>query len=185
MSGVKRWDYGYTDDGFGGARYLGLIEKPDGKLVHASDYDRDTQELRRDNAQLQFALEQETAAYIKLESERDELRAKVEAMRACGWVRAADQEMICSHIGVASKGDSYELAREKLASLIEWNVQVATDPSVNGGKMLVPIDLLCKVVRGDPSLGANARLLVDAWGAMAEIRTMISGAPSAALQAKP
>lgn len=46
MSGVKRYDYGYKDDGFGGSRYLGLIEKPDGKLVLASDYDRDTQALR-------------------------------------------------------------------------------------------------------------------------------------------
>ncbi len=39
MSDVKRYDYGYKDDGCGGDRYLGLIEKPDGALVRHSDYD--------------------------------------------------------------------------------------------------------------------------------------------------
>lgn len=38
----------------------------------------------------------------------------------------------------------------------------------------VPVELLCRVVRGDPSLGANAFILVDAWKAMAEIRKMIA-----------
>lgn len=34
---VKRYDYGYVDDG-NGNRYLGLIEKPDGNLVKHEDY---------------------------------------------------------------------------------------------------------------------------------------------------
>lgn len=38
MSEVKRYDYGYKDNDCGGARYLGLIEKPDGALVRHSDY---------------------------------------------------------------------------------------------------------------------------------------------------
>lgn len=37
MSEVKRYDYGYVDDG-NGARYLGLIEKTEGKLVRHDDY---------------------------------------------------------------------------------------------------------------------------------------------------
>lgn len=45
MSKIDRYDYGYTDDGFGGARYLGLIAKPEGKLVRFSDYDRDMRAL--------------------------------------------------------------------------------------------------------------------------------------------
>lgn len=34
---VKRYGYGYVDDG-NGNRYLGLIEKPDGNLVKHEDY---------------------------------------------------------------------------------------------------------------------------------------------------
>lgn len=36
---VKRYDYGYTDDGHGGGRYLGLIPKHDGKLVRYEAYE--------------------------------------------------------------------------------------------------------------------------------------------------
>ena len=35
---VKRYSYGYVDDG-NGNRYLGLIEKPDGNLVKHEDYE--------------------------------------------------------------------------------------------------------------------------------------------------
>ena len=35
---VKRYSYGYVDDG-NGNRYLGLIEKPDGNLVKHDDYE--------------------------------------------------------------------------------------------------------------------------------------------------
>lgn len=85
MNDIKRYDYGYTDDGFGGARYLGLIEKPDGKLVRASDYDRLEQECER----LKSIYEEDTrrltgvnALADDLKAERDELRAQVDAMRA-------------------------------------------------------------------------------------------------------
>lgn len=56
-----------------------------------------------------------------------------------GWVRAIDEEMVCAHLGVASANDSYETAKRKLAILIAWHVQVATDPAVNGGYQLVKI----------------------------------------------
>ncbi len=32
IAGLKRYTYGYTDDGFGVARHLGTIEKPDGRF---------------------------------------------------------------------------------------------------------------------------------------------------------
>ncbi len=35
---VRRYDYGYVDDG-NGSRYLGLIERDTGKLVRHDDYD--------------------------------------------------------------------------------------------------------------------------------------------------
>ena len=57
-----------------------------------------------------------------------------------GWLRAVDEAMVCSHLGVADASDSYEVAKKKLNDLICWNVQVATDPSVNGGRQLVPVE---------------------------------------------
>ncbi|WP_285259209.1 hypothetical protein [Halopseudomonas bauzanensis] len=36
---VNRYDYGYTDDGCGGGRYLGLIPRHNGKLVRYKDYE--------------------------------------------------------------------------------------------------------------------------------------------------
>ena len=55
-----------------------------------------------------------------------------------GWVRAADEEMLCAHIGVANLSDSYASAKAKLKTLIDWHVAVATDPAVNGGLSLQP-----------------------------------------------
>lgn len=48
---VKRYSYGYVDDGNGGSRFLRLIEKPDGNLVKHEDYDAllaERDELRKD-----------------------------------------------------------------------------------------------------------------------------------------
>lgn len=72
----------------------------------------------------------------------DEARSYLSALRAqpqaredaqpVGWLRAADEEMVCAHLGVAEAEDSYETAKKKLASLIQWNIAVAMDPSVGG-----------------------------------------------------
>ncbi|QPI08305.1 hypothetical protein IM687_13990 [Stutzerimonas stutzeri] len=55
---VKRYDYGYVDDG-NGNRYLGLIEKPDGNLVKHEDYkalldERDAAQMRVKELNLLF-----------------------------------------------------------------------------------------------------------------------------------
>nr|WP_314430017.1 hypothetical protein [uncultured Brevundimonas sp.] len=63
------------------------------------------------------------------------LRAQPQARedaQPVGWLRAADEEMVCAHLGVADAEDSYETAKQKLASLIQWNIAVATDPRVEG-----------------------------------------------------
>ena len=57
-----------------------------------------------------------------------------------GWVRAVDEELVVSHLGVADEIDSYETAKHKLNMLIQWNIDVATDPAVNGGYKLVKIN---------------------------------------------
>jgi len=56
------------------------------------------------------------------------------------WLRAIDEALVVTHLGVADENDTYEQAREKLTNLIGWHVDVATDPAVNGGRKLVPID---------------------------------------------
>ncbi|WP_303702850.1 hypothetical protein [Brevundimonas naejangsanensis] len=55
-----------------------------------------------------------------------------EEAQPVGWLRAVDEEMVCAHLGVADAEDSFETAKKKLASLIQWNIAVATDPSVGG-----------------------------------------------------
>ena len=56
------------------------------------------------------------------------------------WLRAIDEALVVAHIGVANASDTYEQAREKLNNLIGFHVDVATDPAVNGGWKLVPIE---------------------------------------------
>lgn len=55
-----------------------------------------------------------------------------------GWLRAIDEALVAAHIGVASESDDFETARKNLNALIDWHVQVALDPAVNGGRHLVP-----------------------------------------------
>ena len=57
-----------------------------------------------------------------------------------GWLRAIDEALVVTHLGVANGSDTYEQAREKLTNLIGWHVDVATDPAVNGGWQLVPVN---------------------------------------------
>lgn len=102
---VKRYDYGYKDDGCGGDRYLGLIEKPDGALVSHSDYaalEAECERLRAQVSALQSEANSWQSGYDKgredgakhRQSEVDQLRAEVEASRLlleqCNEVIAED-----------------------------------------------------------------------------------------------
>lgn len=57
-----------------------------------------------------------------------------------GWLRAVDEALVAAHIGIASESDDYDTAKRKLNALIDWHVAVATDPDVNGGRKLVPVE---------------------------------------------
>ncbi len=57
-----------------------------------------------------------------------------------GWLRAIDEALVTAHIGVANAHDTYEQAKAKLDSLLGFHVDVATDPAVNGGWKLMPIE---------------------------------------------
>ena len=57
-----------------------------------------------------------------------------------GWLRAIDEALIVTHLGVANSEDTYEQAKAKLDSLIGFHVDEASDPAVNGGWKLVPVE---------------------------------------------
>ena len=57
-----------------------------------------------------------------------------------GWLRVIDEALVVTHLGVANADDSYEDAKRKLNELIGWHTYVATDPAVNGGFKLMPIE---------------------------------------------
>lgn len=60
-------------------------------------------------------------------------------MDQSGWIRAVDEELVTTHLGVANHDDSYEDAKRKLQALIAWHVDVVTDTKVNGGYTLVRV----------------------------------------------
>lgn len=69
-----------------------------------------------------------------------------------GWIRAIDDELTSAHLGIADASDSYDEAKVKLFTLLKWHVDVATDPAVNGGWKLVPIEPTDEMLRlGDVS----------------------------------
>ena len=57
-----------------------------------------------------------------------------------GWLRAIDEALVVANIGVANPDDTYEQAKAKLDSLIGFHTDVATDPAVNGGYKLMPVE---------------------------------------------
>jgi hypothetical protein len=88
-----------------------------------------------------------------------------------GWLRAIDEAMVVSHIGVANADDSYETAKEKLNNLICFHTDVATDSAVNGGFKLVPVEQNEEIER----LRAKVTTLTETIEAA---RTAMSAAPA-------
>ena len=94
-----------------------------------------------------------------------------------GWLRAIDEALVTAHIGVANAHDTYEQAKAKLDNLLRFHVDVATDPAVNGGWKLVPIEPTREMIQkacsdhgypcGDCSVYARG------------YRTMLAAAPEA------
>ena len=66
--------------------------------------------------------------------------AKTEDLQNIGWIQAVDDAMVTTHLGVANVQDSYEVAKNKLQALIQWHIDVALDPCVNGGYQLVKME---------------------------------------------
>lgn len=92
-----------------------------------------------------------------------------------GWLRAIDEALVVAHIGVANESDTYEQAKAKLNSLICFHVDVATDPAINGGYKLVPIEPAPGMMRGTHRLVAAARRVLASADSQGLIRLDESG----------
>ena len=93
-----------------------------------------------------------------------------------GWLRAIDEALVVAHIGVANAGDTYEQAKAKLDNLIGLHVDIATDPAVNGGWKLVPVEILGRF----PEINQNNYnhddvCNLNAWG----VELVLAAAPEA------
>lgn len=53
------------------------------------------------------------------------------------WQQAVDHELVVAHLGVANAATQEE-AKKALRRLIQWHIDVATNPAVNGGFELKP-----------------------------------------------
>jgi hypothetical protein len=56
------------------------------------------------------------------------------------WLQVIDEALVVSHQGVANFSDSFEVAQKKLGDLIKFEVEIATNPIVNGGFSLQPVE---------------------------------------------
>lgn len=51
-----------------------------------------------------------------------------EAIRGSeNYIRVVDDELVGAHLGVAKNSDTYEEAKEKLNTLISWNIDVSKE----------------------------------------------------------
>jgi hypothetical protein len=108
---------------------------------------------------------------ILLEAARASAQRAIDGPMNSGWVRAADDEMIGTHLGVANLSDSYESAKSKINMLIAWHIAVAIDPKVNGGYQLVPIEPtaeMCKAYANSTYADDESMEARNVWQAMTE-----------------
>ena len=92
-----------------------------------------------------------------------------------GWLRAIDEALVTAHIGVANAHDTYEQAKAKLDNLIGFHVDVATDPAVNGGWKLVPIEPTPTMI----TAALESSHAINAHRAEHCYRAMLAAAPEA------
>ncbi len=84
-----------------------------------------------------------------------------------GWLRAIDEALVATHLGVADAADNYEDAKRKLNELLGWHVAVATDPAVNGGFKLVPIEPTFEMLdKGSDQSDGYVSIAQEVWAAM-------------------
>ena len=95
-----------------------------------------------------------------------------------GWLRAIDEALVVAHVGVANESDTYEQAKAKLDNLLGFHVDAATDPAVNGGWKLVPIEPTDEMLRAIRAQRSGAR---KGRGDRADWKAWLAAAPEAKL----
>ena len=60
------------------------------------------------------------------------------------WQAAIDDELVSAYLGCTNDEVTYEYAKKKLAELIQWHIDVALDPAVNGGYELRKVENVSK-----------------------------------------
>lgn len=77
--------------------------------------------LRIDRALARQRIDALQAAY---RAQVSDYKAEADAHHALqvGWLRAIDEALVVSHVGVANADDSYEVAKDKLNELITYEI---------------------------------------------------------------
>lgn len=65
------------------------------------------------------------------------------------WKQAIDHELV----SFGTTADSYSSPKEAINALIDWNVSLATDPKVNGGYKLVPLEPIEEMIESGWMVG--------------------------------
>lgn len=119
-----------------------MLKKKADAFADAHGYD--------DMGGLSFGQGSHADAKLEHHSNLLELEEEVRAMLAAAqkppeaapinvWQQAVDNALVNAHLGVAGEVTAEE-AEKMLNDLICWNIEVATDPLTNGGKVLVSAD---------------------------------------------
>ncbi len=86
-----------------------------------------------------------------------------QAMPMNVWQQVVDNALVSAHLGVAG-GVTADEAEKILNDLINWNIEVATDPLVNGGKRLVSVDAIAD--NNQPEATPLEQSEPNAWAAV-------------------
>lgn len=106
-------------------------------------------------------------AYRVVAAKKEQAQPAAQPAVPEGWLRVVDEEMVCCHLGVANPTDTYEEAKKKLSELIQWHIAVATDPAVNGGWALVPVEPTKDMrASGRVNMGYVSCTAEQVWAAM-------------------
>lgn len=143
MSDVKRYDYGYKDDGCGGDRYLGLIEKPDGALVRHSDYAALEAECERLRAQVSALQSDANSWQSGYDKGREDGAKAADGWKAQHARDSAELRRLCAERdALHADAEALRVALHEIASVnpaqrgIEWAKSYASDGLKGAGSEL-------------------------------------------------
>lgn len=167
MSDVKRYDYGYKDDGCGGYRYLGLIEKPYGALVRHSDYAALEAECERLRAQVSALQSDANSWQSGYDKGREDGAKAADGWKAQHARDSAELRRLCAERdALHAEADALRVALLGIASVnpaergIEWAKSYASD-GLNGAGSELYARWLDTFKEAEALRAENGRLQAD------------------------